>query len=184
MVTVLAGCSGADKEDQDGNVTILLKAPVLSDATKAAYLKAINDARGSEQDCGSEGKMPAVGALTWSDALYEAAFEHSQDMAISENFRHDGSGTQSDITGMHDGESNSTIAQRLAYHDYNWTEAGENISVGTTRDTAQKAVDSWLESDPHCKNLMDAKYSEVGLADYELEDSKYTHYWTQVLAHP
>jgi len=154
-------------------------APYLSEEDKAAFLKAINDARSVQQDCGAEGVFNPAPALEWSEALYNAAAEHSNDLATSNTFQHNGSGTDSDWTGMELGRA-STVKDRLANNQYDdWTTYGENIAAGTERDTAQKAVDAWLESDPHCANLMDPKFVEVGMAHAENKDATYTHYWTQ-----
>ena len=154
-------------------------AEYLSDEDKAVFLKVINDARSVQQDCGSKGIFPAAPALTWSEELYSAADEHSNDMAQSDTFQHDGSGTDSDWTGMDLGEK-SSVPERLENNGYSeWNKIGENIAAGTERDTAQKAVDAWLESDEHCAILMSAGYTEVGMAHVENANAQYTHYWTQ-----
>jgi len=154
-------------------------APALTDDERTAYLKVINDARSAEQDCGNEGVFPPAAALAWNDALYNAAYEHSEDMAQSNTFSHDGSGTDSDWTGVELGKS-STVSERLENNGYtNWRKIGENIAAGTNRDTAQKAVDAWLASDEHCANLMDPGYTEVGMAMVKESQSDDTYYWTQ-----
>jgi len=154
-------------------------APYLSDEDKTAFLKAINDARSVQQDCGTKGIFNPAPALKWSEELYNAAAEHSDDMATSDTFQHEGSGTESDWTGIEFGRA-STVQERLENNGYNdWTSYGENIAAGTERNTAQKAVDAWLESDSHCAILMDPKFTEVGMAHAEDAEAIYTHYWTQ-----
>ncbi len=190
----IVGCGGgggtAETSATDGNSqnqapTSAIKTPnpypaeLLTDDEREAFLKVINDARSVEQDCGSKGVYAAAPALKWSDELYSAAAEHSTDMVESDTFQHDGSGTDSDWTGMDIGKA-SSVADRLENNGYtDWKKIGENITAGTERDTAQEAVDAWLESDVHCAILMSNGYTEVGMAHVEDANAHYTHYWTQ-----
>ncbi len=154
-------------------------APVLTDDVKTAYLKVINDARSVQQDCGTKGVFPPAAPLGWSDTLYDAAYEHSTDMAESNTFSHDGSGTNSDWTGVELGKA-SSVSERLENNGYtNWKKISENIAAGTTMDTAQEAVDAWLASDGHCAILMDPGYTDVGMAMVKESGSDYTYYWSQ-----
>ncbi len=154
-------------------------APYLSDDDRAVYLQVINDARSIEQDCGTKGIFSPAPRLQWSEALYGAAYEHSVDMAESDTFAHEGSGTNSDWTGIESGKK-STSQERIENNGYSdWTKVGENIAAGTLRDTAKEAVNAWLESDAHCAILMDVRYTDVGMAMVDESDSTYTYYWTQ-----
>jgi len=142
-----------------------------------AYVEAINDARSEGRTCGEYGYMPAVGKLTWNDKLYNAAYEHSKDMAQSNTFSHTGSGMASDLTAKAlDTNEGSTPAQRITANDYNWQRYGENIAYGTSMDDAYKAMDAWIKSPGHCKNIMKKEFKEVGMAMY-YDGHKY--YWTQ-----
>jgi len=168
--------------------------PELSAADKEIFLSTINDARSVARTCPgreAEGGHPArakedfpkTSAVTWNDKLYKAAFEHSQDMANADIFAHDGSGTSTDWSGFILGRK-SKARDRVASYDYKWSRLSENLSVGTSRDTAQKAVDSWIASPGHCHNLMDAGVTEVGMALFIREDSTYKHYWSQNFGMP
>jgi len=157
---------------------------ILSNETITLYLNLINAARSVQQDCGIQGTKPAVPALTWSNELYGAASEHSVDMAESNTFAHAGSGTSSDWTGVEYGKQ-STSQERTENNGYqNWKSIGENITAGTIRDTAKEAIDAWIESDNHCAILMSAKFTEVGMALVEEQNSEYIYYWTQNFAAP
>ena len=149
--------------------------------TKQAYLDAINYVRAHEQDCGKYGVKPAVGALKWNDLLYKAALEHSNDLAKTNTFSHDGSGKSTDITAQKTKLGRgSKVGERIEYNGYaNWRAYGENIAAGTSMDEAQEAIDVWVESDGHCKNLMNPNFTEVGMAEVYDENSHYSHYWTQ-----
>ena len=157
--------------------------PTLSAATIQNYLTTINNARAVVRFCGVYGNFPTVAAVSWSEKLYKAAYEHSQDMTETNTFSHDGSGTVSDWTGYPLGQ-NSSMSQRVATYGYSWSRLSENITAGTTRNTAQKAVDSWLASDGHCKNIMDPNVTQVGLALSSNQSTTYTNYWTQNFGTP
>ncbi len=155
--------------------------PPLSNTDKQDYLDAINIARSEVQDCGVYGIFYPAASLSWNDNLYKAAYEHTQDMTKSDTFKHNGSGGSSDWTSqvLHLGRG-SHVDERLKHNGYSaWRKWGENITAGTFRDTAQKAVDSWLESDGHCSNLMDPDFTEVGMAHVYSNSARYSHYWTQ-----
>lgn len=152
--------------------------PVLSEANKQTYLASINNARAVARTCGVYGSFSAVPAVAWSDKLYKAAYEHSQDMTESNTFSHDGSGTVSDWSG-YPLNKRSSMTDRVATYGFSWSRLSENISAGTSRDTAQEAIDSWLVSDGHCKNIMDANVTQVGMAISSKQGTSYTNYWTQ-----
>ncbi|WP_296824854.1 CAP domain-containing protein [Sulfurovum sp.] len=159
------------------------RAPHLSTSMKHAYLQAINKARSTSRRCGSEGYFSAAGNLKWSDALYKAAYEHSNDLAQTDTFNHRGSGRVTDHTGEVLGlRRGSTFKERIINNGYTNPKAiSENITAGTVRDTAQKAVEAWIASDRHCANLMNPSFREVGMAHVQKAGTTYTHYWTQNL---
>lgn len=133
-------------------------------------IKDINELRNSSQQCGSE-TYPAVGQLTWQTRLYRAANRHSQDMANFDYFSHIGS-------------DSSSVGERTREAGYQWKNVGENIGAGYSG--AKAALEAWLASEGHCKNLMSQEFTEVGVACAvrNEENSQYTIYWTMVLASP
>lgn len=170
-----------------------------SDITE--YLKAINDARSVEQNCGSYGIFPATTELIWNDKLESSAMEHSKDLAswnhdlakIESNeaiartrFDHNGSGTNSDTTAKAlDLNRGSTVKERIVHAEYKQKRYGENITAGgDDRDTAVEAIQSLLISPNHCHILMDAEFTEVGMARVEDSNSFYINYWTQNFGTP
>jgi len=151
------------------------------DAFKTEMLELINAARSEGRECGEYGYMPPVPPVTWNEKLYAASLEHSKDMAISNVFSHTGSGTSSDVTAqaLHPG-TGSGVDERIEYNGYrDWQRYGENIAAGTSMDEAAEAMEGWLESPGHCKNIMKESFKEVGMAVYFFEDSHYKYYWTQ-----
>jgi len=164
----------------------------IDDVTKKAYLDAINDARQTQQVCNGKPTGP-VSPLVWSDTLYKAAYEHTNDLVESDTFDHNGSNTHSDWTAVaQELGRGSQPHERMANNGYQFHMVGENITAGfedkdpgKPKNTAQMAVASWLASTSgHCENLMNPDYIEVGMAYIEKEGTKYVHYWTQNLGKP
>jgi len=155
--------------------------PTISAAlktTNSAILDAINNARAKARDCNDgRGLVGPSVALTWNDELYASAYEHSNDLAISDTFYHDGSGTLSDITGSNNGNS-SHFNDRIRANGYiDYTLIGENIAGGL--DSIDSVVKAWLESPAHCTNIMESEFTEIGVAVVANPDSTYKIYWTQ-----
>lgn len=156
--------------------------PVITkilDADIVKYLDAVNAARAETQDCGSEGIFDPAPPVTWNNRLSNAAWEHSNDLAQSNTFSHTGSGTLTDVAAqeMHLGHG-SQFSDRIENQGYTqYRTIGENIAAGYI--DAQDVVEGWLESDHHCANLMNPKFSEVGMALVEKTGTEYGSYWSQ-----
>ena len=143
-----------------------------------AILDAINTARAEVRDChDGRGLVGPSVALTWNAELYASAYEHSNDLASSNTFSHDGSGTVSDVTGANNGTA-STFDERIFANGYmDFSLIGENIAGGM--ESIELAVASWLASPAHCTNIMENEFTEVGVAVVVNSDSTYGIYWTQ-----
>ena len=130
---------------------------VTTNIDNTAMLKLVNDTRAAGCTCGTT-LMPPVAPLTWSDALASAALSHSLDMNATGQFSHNSS----------DGTSFSTRITASGYT--NWSALGENIAYGQT--TEQQVFNAWIQSEGHCKNIMNGSFKEIGAA-------KVGTYWTQ-----
>ena len=187
IALIFSGCNSdgntletTTNDDNTLNTTI----PVISTEFKKAYLLELNKVRSVEQSCGSEGNFLATTALTWNTKLYQAAYEHSYDLATTNTFSHSGSGQASDITGVKLGKA-STFKERIVANGYkSYSSIGENIGAGTNSDTAKKIVLQLMASDGHCANIMNSKYKEVGMAMSKNTNSRLVHYWTQNFGTP
>jgi len=145
----------------------------LDEATKAEYLKVVNDVRSVGRYCGDTW-MPPVAPLEWSDALYRSAYEHSYDMSVSKHYGHDGSGTQSDWTAqVLDLGRGSEAYERMENNGHEKGLFGENI-VGSMDedDKLGYAMSAWLRSEGHCEIMMNKNFSYIGMA-------MVGDYWTQ-----
>lgn len=136
-------------------------------ASERNVLKYVNEARAKGWNCGVEGKFKPTGKLKWNSKVAKAAKSHSNDMKKHDFFSHTGSNGKSS-------------AQRLTAAGYKWSRVGENIAWGQS--TARAVVSAWLDSDGHCANIMNPKYTHLGLG--VVKDSERRRIWTQMFATP
>jgi uncharacterized protein YkwD len=130
---------------------------VNTNIDNTAMLKLINDTRAAGCTCGTT-VMPPVAPLTWNDILASAALSHSQDMNTTGQFSHNSS-------------DRTSFSARITAAGYtNWSALGENIAYGQT--TEQQVFDGWIQSEGHCKNIMNSSFKEMGAARSGI-------YWTQ-----
>ncbi len=146
-----------------------IPAPVASQAFINKTLERVNIARASQRLCGTT-TMPAQGALTWDLKIEQAALSHSQWMQSNNMFSHEG-----------DGGSNP--GTRLTNAGYDWRAAAENIAAGQS--SIDTVIDAWLNSPGHCRNIMSANVTQIGMALVDGDNSNaYGTYWTMKLARP
>ena len=143
--------------------------PLIPAAAAARVLELVNAARAVARDCGVGHHFEAAQPVAASPALNEVALEHSRDMAEHLKLGHPGS----------DG---SAPADRVTRSGYAWRGVGENVASG--QQTADAVVKSWLESPGHCENIMEPRFSEMGIAFALAPDQNPNIYWTQVFATP
>ncbi len=142
----------------------------LADWREAGHsvLKLVNAARGESRTCGKHRFAPAR-ALQWNDKLAAAALAHSRDMASGNYFAH------IDKDGR-------TPADRVSRQEYRWRRTGENIAAG--QGSPEQVVAAWLTSPPHCVNIMEPRFREMGVAYVINVQSDQTIYWTQEFGTP
>jgi uncharacterized protein YkwD len=145
--------------------------PSADDAARLRQqvVELVNAARVQGRRCGRKSYAPAPG-LHLNAALAAAALEHARDMAVHDEFEHRG----------HDGSTPGTRVQQAAYGPYRVV--GENIAAGAM--TAAEVVQGWLDSPAHCENIMDPRFTDIGIAYAVNLDSRSGIYWTQDFAAP
>ena len=105
--------------------------------------------------------------LVWNDAVAEVAREHSRNMAEAKFFSHQGS----------DGSMVDDRADRMGLG--NWSAIGENIAFLKGFDNpAEFAVEKWMQSPSHRKNLLGKNWRESAVGVAITPDG--TFYFTQV----
>ena len=82
----------------------------------------------------------------------------------------------------HTARDGSTPAQRVTRAGYRWRMTGENIAAGQL--SPEAAVAGWIKSPGHCENLMNAGYTEMGVAAAVNSASKMGLYWAQEFGTP
>lgn len=137
-------------------------------STPQEMLRLINEARSQARDCGKE-HFAAAKPLAWSPKLERSATKHAQDMAQQNYYDH----TDKD---------KRTFAQRIQAEGYQYSGVGENIYAHPM--TAELAMQGWLKSEGHCRNLMNPKFTHVGMGMGYNPDSQWKVYWVQNFAHP
>lgn len=128
-----------------------LSAQAQQEDIKDEILKEINARRAEGCTCGEE-KMNAAGPLLWNEKLEKAAVRHVKDIYDHEHFSHIGT----------DG---SKLKDRVDDTGYKWSTIGENISFGYT--TVPDVVKGWLNSEGHCRNIMNPAFTEMGAANLD-----------------
>jgi uncharacterized protein YkwD len=162
-------------ERRGAEVWMVLAAPVSVPSTadsasvSARILDLVNAARAGGRRCGAK-YFPPAAPLTLNVNLTRAALAHSREMAINREFDHRG----------HDGSTPANRIQRAGYGAYRIV--GENIAAGAM--TPREVTEGWFASPPHCENIMDARFTQIGIAYAANLDSAAGLYWTQDFAAP
>ena len=131
-------------------------------------LELVNQARATARSCGNR-KFNAARPLRWSDKLAEISQLHAEDMARNNYF-------------SHGGRDGSSPAQRVERAGYRYRATGENIAAGQTK--PEEAVAGWIKSPPHCANLMNPGFTEMGVAYAVDRGSELGVYWAQTFGTP
>jgi uncharacterized protein YkwD len=128
----------------------------------------VNDARKRGLRCGDR-QFPPTSPLFMSATLSIAAQAHAADMASGGYFDHRNRAGQSP-------------GERVRAAGYQEQRVGENIAYGAA--DAQEVVAGWLRSTGHCKNLMDPRFSDMGVGLATGKGARPGPYWVQDLAEP
>ncbi len=162
---------GAEQRGRD--IWMIVAAPVAlparGDAASVSrtILDLVNAARAAGRRCGGKYFAPA-GPLAPDPALRRAAFEHSRDMAEHDAFDHRG----------HDGSAPNARIERAGFGAHRIV--GENIAAGAM--TPQQVMEGWLASPAHCENIMDSRFTLIGIAYAENLHTASAVFWTQDFA--
>ena len=128
---------------------------------RGEFLDYINRVRQKGCNCGTT-YMPPAPPLIWNFQLEVAAIGHAEDMGRQNYFSH----TSRDGRTMRD----RMAATGYTMNGYRKFRIGENIALGQL--TIPEVMQGWLNSEGHCKNLMNPGFKEIGIA-------RYNNYWVQ-----
>jgi len=146
---------------------VALGAPGDASSVNRRILSLVNEARAAGRRCGGKYFAP-VGPLALDEALTRAALEHSRDMAAHDLFDHRG----------HDGSTPGMRVDRAGFGDHRIV--GENIAAGAM--TPGDVTKGWLASPAHCENIMDGRFTLMGIAYAENLSTRSAVFWTQDFA--
>jgi uncharacterized protein YkwD len=123
-----------------------------SNKFKKDFLALINRNRQKGCNCGTT-SMPPVPPLTWNDLLEKAAKGHAREMADKQFFSH----------VSKDGRTAMTRSENAGYNHNGFRSftIGENIAQG--QPNIAIVMGGWFKSEPHCMNLMNPDFKEVGV---------------------
>jgi uncharacterized protein YkwD len=114
----------------------------------------------------AERQVAGLPFLVWSEEAAALARKHAKDMAENAFFSHKGQ----------DGE---TVDGRAARMGVKWHAIGENIAtMKGYPDPAAKAVETWMNSSPHKRNILNGMYNQTAVGAAMASDG--TVYFTQV----
>jgi uncharacterized protein YkwD len=162
---------GAEQRGRD--IWMIFAAPVVlparGDAASVSrvILDLVNAARAAGRRCGGKYFAPAA-SLALDPVLTQAALEHSRDMAEHDAFDHRG----------HDGSTPNVRIERAGFGAHRIV--GENIAAGAM--TPQQVTEGWLASAAHCENIMDSRFTLIGIAYAENLHTPSAVFWTQDFA--
>jgi uncharacterized protein YkwD len=132
-----------------------------------AILDLVNAARAVGRRCGGKYFVPA-GPLAIDPVLTRAAGEHSRDMAQHDAFDHRGN----------DGSTPAERIDRAGFGAHRMV--GENIAAGAM--TPAEVTQGWLASPAHCENIMNGRFTLIGVGYAENRKTSSVVFWTQDFA--
>ncbi|MCC6646745.1 MAG: CAP domain-containing protein [Polyangiaceae bacterium] len=126
-----------------------------------------NRRRAAGATCGAEAYPPAP-PLTEDVRLRQAARAHAADMGARDYFDHQT-------------PEGRTAVDRARAAGYPSAFVGENIAAGYS--TPEAVVAGWMKSPGHCTNIMDPRYTRLGVGYASRPASSMRDYWVQDFGH-
>lgn len=130
-------------------------------------LRLTNSARQQGARCSAHSPWVTAGPVVWSESLEQLA--QAQAAWLGEHG-----------TLVHSGPQGQSLMQRAAERGYRPARITENLALG------QRDLDSvlraWAGSETHCKNLVDARVTEMALACVPARDGRPV--WVMLKARP
>lgn len=175
-IVLFTSVTAASAQASDGRVARAILVDVIGG--RSAVRPAVPTPRGVSTSVGelerrafelANAERQAIGlrSLEWDDTLAELARLHSRNMAEYSFFSHRGL----------EGEMIDDRANRLGLR--RWTGIGENIAyLNGYDDPTAVAVQKWMQSQAHKKNILNAVWQESAIGVAVARDGKV--YFTQV----
>ncbi len=148
-------------------IFLFSSSPAFAEMSKEIMLKRLvkmlNDVRIKGSKCGDR-FYPAASPLRGDNRLTRSAHIHALDMAQRNRL-------------SHRGRDGSNAGERIKAAGYKWKAFGENIGEGYNK--PDDILKAWLESEDHCKNIMNPDFRDIGVAVAKKNGKAF---WVLVLA--
>ena len=152
--------------DQIGGRPLPLRNSVREDSRPSELPSIAATGRRAFELMNAERQAAGLPYLQWSDEAARLANSHAKSMASGKFFSHRGQ----------DGE---TVDGRAEQMGIKWHAIGENIATMRGHDDpAATAVDTWMQSTGHKRNILNSMYNQSAIAAAIADDG--TIYFTQV----
>jgi uncharacterized protein YkwD len=142
---------------------------LLSCADSEALAHAVQHINALRQAGDLCGVSDAAPPLVWQPRLEASATAQASDLAVRD-------------TVEHVDAQNRPLEARLRAVGYRFKSGAENVAAGQT--DVDAAIAGWVASRSHCTELMQPRYTEIGLACVERKDSTYGRFWVLHLGRP
>ena len=129
-------------------------------------LELTNAFRAQAQTCGNQ-QFPAAPALAWVEAILDAAYFHSEEMAQADTENHVG----------------ASALERIRAEGYDADIAAENRKRTPQPPDPEEAFNAWVADAEACANLMHPSFTVMGAGLFAQAGAQNT-YWTQILSAP
>jgi len=124
-------------------VFLLPKLAFLTSITEESIIELTNEER----------QAHGLQALTANQLLAKAAYDKGRAIFLSQEFKHN--------------IDNKKFSSWIKNAGYNYSYAGENLAIDFY--TSEGAVKAWMESPTHRQNILNDRFSEIGIAVVENE---------------
>jgi|GEM_PF-790765 len=138
----------------------------LSLTLTAAEFSVSSDEQKILEFTNKEREKEGAPALKMNEKLFQAARDHSRNMARQQILSHGLDGKQA--------------WDRVSKTGYKYTAVAENVAFN--QKSPKGVVTSWMNSPGHRENILNKQYTEIGIGIAKDEDGK--PYYTQVFARP
>jgi uncharacterized protein YkwD len=158
LITALMGCSLASHA---------AAACTEDPSWKRRLLEQLNHMRAEGGVCSDGMRYPAAAEpMRWNDALERAAASQTLWMVERGEL-------------LHVGRRGEGIGERVRQVAYAFERVGENVGMGFFQ--MDHVISAWRSSAKHCANLMDPRFTEVGLSCVRAANGPY---WTIIVGRP
>ncbi|MEJ6007964.1 CAP domain-containing protein [Paucibacter sp. AS339] len=157
---LMAGCAAQESAAPQALQTSQVAQDCDVPLSPQRVLQVLNAFRAQARSCG--GPVLAAGApLRWDARLAASARGHAADLSGGDQLRHLGA-------------SGAGVRERLRLNGYLAQRAGENLAAG--QESLDEVLSTWVSSSKHCDNIMQAEYSDVGMACV-IGPGRFQRYW-------